>query len=250
MSPISAVLITLNEEMRLAEALASVRFCDELLIVDAGSTDRTREIAAASGARVLVNTPWPGFLGQRNLAISAARHDWVLCLDADEVVSERLRAEIEALRLRGFSDSGYRMPRVTRYLGRWIRATDWYPDHQLRLFDRTRGTWTGGAVHESVSVQGSTGTLRGEIEHQPYRDIAHHLAKINTYTDLWSSDAYAHQRRTSGWELWLTPGWTFFRNYVLRGGFALGAAGFQIARLNSVYTFLKFAKLRERYRGR
>ncbi len=248
MPPISAVLITLDEEERLAPALASLRFCDEILVVDAGSRDRTREVAEGTGARVLVNTPWPGFVAQRNFSVSAARHDWVLCLDADEVVSERLRMEIEALRSRGFSEAGYTMPRVAHYLGHWIRATDWYPDRQLRLFDRTRGTWSGGAVHEAVTVQGTTGSLQGEIEHRPYRDVAHHLSKMNAYTDLWAEDAAQNRRRAAAWELLLVPAWTFFRNYVLRRGIGLGATGFTIARLNSMYAFLKLAKLRERQR--
>ena len=248
MPPISAVLITLDEEKRLVEALGSLGFCDEILVVDAGSEDGTRDVAEKAGARVLVNTPWPGFVAQRNFAVGAAHHDWVLCLDADEVVSQELRLEIEALRSRGFAHAGYRMPRVARYLGRWIRATDWYPDEQLRLFDRTRGTWSGGAVHETVSVQGSIGRLRGEIEHHPYRDVSHHLAKMNVYADLWAQQAHEAGRRGSALELALVPAWTFFRNYFLRLGFTLGATGFTISRLNSVYTFLKFAKLRERAR--
>lgn len=249
MPPISAVLITLDEEKRLVEALGSLAFCDEILVVDAGSEDGTRDVAEKAGARVLVNTPWPGFVAQRNFAVGAARHDWVLCLDADEVVSQGLRLEIEALRSRGFADAGYRMPRVARYLGRWIRATDWYPDEQLRLFDRTRGTWSGGAVHETVSVQGSIGHLQGEIEHQPYHDVSHHVAKMNVYTDLWAQQAHEAGRRGSAFELALVPAWTFFRNYFLRRGFTLGATGFTISRLNSVYTFLKFAKLRELHRS-
>ncbi len=249
MPKVSAVLITLDEEKRLGAALQSLAFCDEVLVVDAGSEDGTRDLAEKSGARVLVNTPWPGFAAQRNFAVSAASNDWVLCLDADEVVSDVLRRELEALRSRGFTDSGYRMPRAAHYLGRWIRATDWYPDLQLRLFDRTAGTWGGGAVHESVTVQGSVATLRGEIEHHPYRDIAHHLAKMNTYTDLWARQAQQNGRHAPAWQLAFIPAWTFFRNFVLHRGFLLGAAGFTISRLNSFYSFLKIAKLRDLQRA-
>lgn len=250
MTPLSAVFITLDEEGRLADALASVSFCDEILVVDAGSSDATRELAERAGARVLVNTPWPGYVAQRNFAVSAARHDWVLCLDADERVSAALRVEIEALRSRGLSDAGYRMPRVARYLGTWVRATDWYPDRQLRLFDRTRGTWAGGSVHESVHVQGDVGILKGEIEHHPYRDIAHHMAKIERYTDLWAAQALADGRSTNAFEMAAVGAWTFFRNYVLRRGFLLGGAGYTISRLNGIYAFLKLAKLREQARVR
>ncbi len=139
MVPLSAVLIAQNEERNIGGAVASVAFCDEIVLVDSDSRDRTREIAAAAGARVLVNAPWPGFVAQRDLAVRAAQHDWVIALDADERVGEALRQEILALRGRGFAFAGYRIPRVARYLGRWIRGTDWYPDWQVRLFDRTRG---------------------------------------------------------------------------------------------------------------
>jgi glycosyltransferase involved in cell wall biosynthesis len=176
MLPLSAVLITKDEEERLPDALASVRFCDEIVVVDAGSTDRTRDIAQEAGARVLVKTPWPGYALQRNAAVEAARHDWVLCLDADERVTPALRDEIQAARAQGFPGcDGYRMPRVAFYLGRWIRGTDWYPDRQLRLFDRRRGRWRETLIHESVRVEGRVGRLRGELEHFTYRDVSHHL---------------------------------------------------------------------------
>jgi len=126
-TPISAVLIAQNEERKIEAAIESVRFCDDVVLVDSGSTDRTRAIAEKSGARVIVNAPWPGFVAQRDFAVRAARHDWVLALDADERVSPALRAEVEDLRKRGFDCPGYRMARVAQHLGRWIRATDWYP---------------------------------------------------------------------------------------------------------------------------
>lgn len=245
MVPLSAVLITLDEEERLPAALESVRFCDEVVVVDAGSRDRTREIAEAAGARVVRSEPWPGFLVQKNVALDAARHDWVLSVDADERVTPALRAEIEALRASGFAHAAYRVPRVSFYLGRWIRGTDWYPDWQLRLFDRRRGRWSGGSVHESVAVEGTVGRLRGEIEHLPYADIAEHLHTIDRYTTLWSRDAFATGRRTSVLEAASASTWAFVRNYVLRGGFRLGAAGLTVSTLNAYYTFVKLAKLGE-----
>jgi glycosyltransferase involved in cell wall biosynthesis len=160
-SGLSAVLITHDEESRLPAALQSVAFCDEIVVVDSGSSDATREIAEAAGARVLLRTPWPGFVAQRNAAVDAARNDWVLALDADERVTPVLAAEIQAMRSRGFDRDGYRIPRVAFYLGRWIRATDWHPDPQLRLFDRSKGRWQGGLVHESVRIEGRLGRLRG-----------------------------------------------------------------------------------------
>jgi len=244
-TPLSAVLITHNEERNLAAALESVRFCDEIVVVDSGSTDRTREVAEAHGARVLRNEPWPGFVAQRNLAVDAARHEWVLSIDADERVTPELRDEIEALRKAGFERSGYRIPRVAHYLGRWIRATDWYPDAQLRLFDRSRGRWQGGLIHESVWVRGSVGRLRSELHHHPYEDVAHHLRKIDGYTTLWAREAFAAGRRTGPLETVGAAGWAFLRNYVLKGGFRLGEAGLTISLLNTHYTHAKLVKLRE-----
>jgi len=244
-TPISAVLITLDEEPRIAAAIESVRFCDEILVVDAGSTDRTREVAAAAGARVLVNTPWPGFAAQRNHATAAARHDWVLALDADERVTPALRAEIEALRAAGFSAAGYRIPRVAFYLGRWIRGTDWYPDPQLRLFDRRRGAWGGGLVHESFRADGPVGRLRHELEHHSYEGLSDHLSAIDRYTTLWARQAHADGRRAGPLDGCLASTWAFVRNYVLRRGFLLGEAGLTVSVLNAYYTFAKLAKLRE-----
>jgi glycosyltransferase involved in cell wall biosynthesis len=246
MPRISAVFITQDEERHIQAAVESARFCDEVLVVDSGSRDATRALAEKAGARVLVNTPWPGFVAQRNFAVGAAQNDWVLCLDADERVSEALRAEIVALRSRGFAGAAYAMPRVAHYLGTWIRCTDWYPDRQVRLFDRTRAAWAGGRVHESVRAQGAVARLRGEIEHHPYADVAHHLRKMDTYAELWARDAWERGRRTGLAELATVPAWTFFRNYVLRRGFVLGGTGFVISRLNSTYTFAKLAKLYER----
>ncbi|HVO11902.1 MAG TPA: glycosyltransferase family 2 protein [Vicinamibacteria bacterium] len=245
MVPLSAVLIAQNEERKIEGAIASVAFCDEIVLVDSGSRDGTREIAAAAGARVLVNAPWPGFVAQRDFAVRAARHDWVVALDADERVGAALREEMLALRARGFAHAGYRIPRVACYLGRWIRGTDWYPDWQVRLFDRTRGGWRGDLVHESVSVRGPVGRLHGEMEHHPYSDIADHLRKIDAYTTLWARQAHAAGRRTNLADMTAGASWAFFRNYVLKRGFLLGGAGFIVSVLNTHYTFAKLAKLRE-----
>src|SRR5262245_1759431 len=193
--PISAVIIAKDEEERLPDALRSVAFCDEVLVVDGGSADRTRDLAAAAGARVLVNAPWPGYVGQRNFASDRARFDWVLAGGADEGMTAALQAEIQARQAKGFDHDGYRTPRAAHYLGRFIRATDWYPDPQLRLYDRRRGRWQGALVHESVRVDGTVGRLRGDLEHYTYRDVSHHMQTIDRYTTLWADQAYAEGRR-------------------------------------------------------
>jgi hypothetical protein len=244
-SAISAVLVAQNEETHIADALASVAFCNEVVVVDSGSTDRTCEIAEAAGARVLVNAPWPGFVAQRDFAVRAASHNWVLALDADERVGPALRAEIEALQAKGFDRPGYRIPRVAFYLGRWIRGTDWYPDWQVRFFDRNHAGWQGDLVHESVTVRGPVGRLRGELEHHPYADVSAHLSKIDSYTTLWAQQAHAAGRRTHIVDIAAAAAWAFFRNYLLKGGILLGSTGFVVSVLNTHYTFVKLAKLRE-----
>lgn len=245
MTPLSAVLIAQNEEMKIQDALASVSFCDEIVVVDSGSVDRTRHIAEAAGARVIVNAPWPGFVAQRNFAVDAARHDWILALDADERITPALRDEIQTLRGHSLKQDGYRIPRVAFYLDRWIRATDWYPDPQIRLFDRRRGRWEGFLVHESVRVRGEIGRLRSDMEHHPYADISAHMRKIDRYTTLWAMQAHEAGRCTGSLELATSPLWAFFRNYVLKGGIRLGRAGLTVSAMNSYYTYTKLAKLEE-----
>ncbi|HWX24419.1 MAG TPA: glycosyltransferase family 2 protein [Vicinamibacteria bacterium] len=245
---LSAVLIAGNEEKNLPAALDSVAFCDEVLVMDSGSTDRTLDIARERGVRIEVNAPWPGFVAQRTAATEAARHDWVLALDADERVTPPLRAEIEALRREGFPCAGYKIPRVARYLGAWIRGTDWYPDTQLRLYDRTRGRWEGKLVHESFRSRGAVGFLKGEIEHHPYKDVGHHVRKIDSYTSLWAEQVFEEGRRCGPLEGLGASSWAFVRNYFLKKGFGLGEAGLTVSMLNAYYTYLKFVKLRERMR--
>jgi glycosyltransferase involved in cell wall biosynthesis len=244
-TPLSAVIITHNEEEKIGGALASVAFCDEVVVVDGGSTDRTCTIAREAGARVVENVPWPGFTEQRNVAVRAARHDWILAVDADERVTPPLRDEIQRLRAAGFTAAGYRIPRVAYYLGRWIRGTDWYPDRQLRLFDRRRGGWAGALIHESVKVDGKVEKLHGDLEHFTYTDISDHMATIDRYTTLWAQQAYGEGRRATGLHAPLAGAWAFLRNYVVRGGFLLGDVGLTVSMLNSYYTFVKLAKLRE-----
>jgi glycosyltransferase involved in cell wall biosynthesis len=238
---VSVTVITKNEAGRLAAALESVRWADEIVVVDAQSTDDTVAIARRFTDHVVVR-PWAGFIEQKNFAASLASHDWIFSLDADERVTPALAEEIRST-LASPSHVAYRVKRVTWYLGRWIRTTDWYPDYQLRLYERHAAGWTGKYVHEAVTVSGSTGTLRGELQHFAYRDISEHLETIDRYTTLAARQMQESGRHAGLAQIVGHPPLAFLRNYLAHGGFRDGIPGFVISSLNSYYVFLKFAKL-------
>jgi glycosyltransferase involved in cell wall biosynthesis len=241
---VTVIIITLDEAEHIAAAIDSVSWADEVVVVDSGSADDTVTIARAKGARTEMRA-WTGYVDQKNFATSLARNDWIFSLDADERVPPSLASEIRALLTTDPPLGGYRAPRVTYHLGQWVRTTDFYPDSQLRLYDRRRARWQGRYVHESVAVDGPTGRLQNEIEHYSYRDLRDHIDRINRYTTL-----SARQMHESGWRggalhLLVQPPAAFLRNYVLRRGFLDGTAGLTLSLVNSYAVFLKFAKLWE-----
>jgi glycosyltransferase involved in cell wall biosynthesis len=240
---LTVTVITLNEADHIEFALTSVAWADEIIVIDSGSTDGTVDIAGRHATRVEV-LDWPGYGAQKNRAADLASNDWILSLDADEHVPADLADEIRRV-LEHPDAAGYRIPRVTWYLGRWIRSTDWYPDPQLRLYDRRAGRWSLRQVHESVELSQPPGLLRHEIQHYAYRDVSHHLATIDRYTTLAAKQWMADGRRTSALAAVVHPPLAFLRNYVLRGGFRDGAAGLLVSALNSYYVFLKLLKLWE-----
>jgi (heptosyl)LPS beta-1,4-glucosyltransferase len=241
---VSVTIITRNEASNIADALASVAWADEVVVVDAQSTDDTATIARQHAHRV-VEREWPGYVNQKNYAASIASHDWILSLDADERVTPELAEEIKALLAATPQYAAYRIPRVTWHFGRWIRSTDWYPDYQLRLYDRRRAQWTGQYVHEAVTVNGTVGRLQHEIQHYAYRDIADHLETMDRYTTYAARQMAESGRRTGLLQIAAHPPLAFLRNYILRGGFRDGSAGLIISAMNAYYVFLKFAKLWE-----
>jgi glycosyltransferase involved in cell wall biosynthesis len=245
---LSVTVITHNEAADIGPALASAQWADELIVVDSGSTDDTVVIARQYTERVIVRD-WPGYGAQKNIAASLASNDWILSLDADERITPALAEEIHALLAGNPPAAAYKVPRVAWHLGRWIRSTDWYPDHQLRLYDRTRARWSGAYVHEAVHVDGPVGTLTHEIQHFAYRNLSDHLETINRYTSLAAQQMLESGRTAGLLQLTGHPPVAFLRNYVARGGFRDGQAGFVISAMNAYYVFLKFAKLWELQRG-
>ena len=242
MPKVAVTIITRDEAANIEACLASVAWADEIVVVDSGSTDGTPDLARTAGARVVVR-PWPGYAAQKNFAAAQTACDWILSVDADERVTPALAEEIRRVLAHEPADAGFRIPRLTWHLGRWIRATDWYPDYQLRLYDRRRATWPARPVHESVVASGRVGRLSHHLQHFAYRDISHHLDTMNRYTTLAADQMAADGRRAGFRDLLLHPPAAFLRNYVLRRGFTAGSAGLIVSALNAFYVFLKFAKL-------
>jgi glycosyltransferase involved in cell wall biosynthesis len=242
---VSAIVICLNEERKIDRCLASLAWVDELVVVDAGSTDRTAAIARARGATVHTNA-WPGFAAQRTFALAQVTGDWVISLDADEELEPGLVQEIRAA-LAGCPPhvDGLVMPRKTRYLGRWITHGEWYPDDKLRVFRRARGTCTTEEVHEIFTVPGRTLRLSGHILHYSHDDIAHHVRKVDQYAGLAAAARHRAGVRSSLGRLFSDPIRRALRAYVWRRGFLDGTEGLIISVLTGLYVFLIHARMFE-----
>ncbi len=242
--PLSLVLITRDAAHELAACLASASFADEVVVVDSGSGDDTVAVALRAGARV-VEHAWEGFGPQKNFAVAQARHDWVLCIDADERVSPPLAAAIVALFAAGPPPAAaYAVARRNRFLGRWLAHGEGYPDWNVRLFDRRHARWTLDPVHEHVVADHSPGRLAGDLEHASAESIDAYIAKQNRYTTLQAQAMHARGERASAWRIVVSPLARFFRFYVLKGGFLDGIAGFAHIAIGAFASFLKHAKLR------
>ena len=244
---ITATIITFNEADNINEAIQSVKWADEILVVDSESKDATRELAEKAGARVIVN-PWPGFSKQKQFAAAAANHDWIFSLDADERVSPELKLSIDALRAKdpGELADGYRVARRAFYMGRWIRGGGWYPDYQLRFFNRRRGHWGDRVIHESVVMEkgAKVETMQGDLLHYSMTDPAHHRQIIDQrYAPLGAEQMHRDGRRTSRLQMALAAPMAFLRSYILKGGFRDGQAGYTIARLAAHHASLKHSLL-------
>jgi glycosyltransferase involved in cell wall biosynthesis len=242
---ISVVVITLNEADRILALLKSAAFADEVIVVDSGSTDGTQEICGAHGARVFTH-PWQGFAAQKQYAMELASFEWILNLDADERISGPLAAEIqEAIRRASPEIRGFSMPRLSRYLGRWIRHGGWYPDRKVRLVRKGGGQWKGGGLHEKLEVSGKIQPLSSPILHEVYRNIADQVKTINRF-----SDVYAEAHPAAG--AWFAAAGVFHalgkfaECYLWKLGVLDGVAGLVVAMNSAWYVFLRHAKVWEK----
>lgn len=242
--PLSLVVITRDAAAEIAECLASFPLAAEKLVVDSGSRDDTVEVARACGARVVAHE-WMGFGRQKQFAVAAAAHDWVLCLDADERVTPALAAAIAALFARGEPSSpAYAIARRNRFLGRWLAHGEGYPDWNVRLFDRRRARWTDDPVHEHVVADGAVARLDGDMLHASAESIDAYVAKQNRYTSLQAEAMYARGERAGLARIALSPLARFLRFYVIKRGALDGAAGFAHIAIGAFASFLKYVKLR------
>jgi len=243
MPSLSAILITHNEAANLRDCLASVAWCDEIVIVDNGSTDGTPAIAAEFGARVIITPDWPGFGPQKQRALAAATGDWIFSIDADERLSEAGAAEIRAAIASG-PHAGYEVPRSSLFVSRFMRHSGWTPDYVLRLARRETARFSEHLVHERLLVEGSLGQLRTPLVHLSYQDFETVLTKLNRYSSAGAHEAYARGKRASLASAIGHGAWTFFRTYVLKRGFLDGAEGLMLAISNAEASYYKYVKLR------
>lgn len=237
-------MITFNEEHNVEGALASLSWADEIVVIDSGSTDETVEICRKYTDKVL-HRNWTGYVDQKNFAADNACYDWVFSLDADERPSPDLITEIRELAKDGFSCPGYRIPRVAYFMGSWIRHGDWYPDYQLRLFDRRKARWSGGHVHESIRLAEKPGYLKGEIQHYTYRSLSDYLKRLEVYSSLAARDYDQKGKSVTPMMLLLNPTIAFFKTYLLKRGFLDGTPGFMVAVMSAISVFFKYSKLYE-----
>ncbi|OGT87436.1 MAG: benzoate transporter [Gammaproteobacteria bacterium RIFOXYA12_FULL_61_12] len=243
--PLSAVIITLNEALHLPACLDSLNFVDEILVVDSGSTDGSQALAESRGCRV-ISQPWLGYGPQKHFAVEQAANDWVLCIDADEWVSEPLRLSI----LKALADprfNVYQMPRCNRFMGRWLRHGEGYPDWSPRLFSRKHAQWSLDPVHEKVDVSGEIGRLAGDLMHESEETLEQYLDKQNRYTSLQAQHLFERGKRAELIKLILSPLLRFFKMYLLRKGFRDGVPGLVHIVIGCFNSHMKYAKLTALY---
>lgn len=244
MSRLSVAIITYNEEEEIRDCLESVKWADEIVVVDSFSTDKTLDICRQYTNKVFQHE-WSGYSNQKNYAINVTTNPWILILDADERVSERLTKEIKEILDKDLGVDGYYIPRKSYFLGRWIRYGGWYPDYSIRLFRKDKGRFEQREVHESVRINGKTAKLKNHLEHYTYRNLSEYIQRMDRYSTLAAMEMVGEGRRSGPRNILFRPILTFFRMYILKQGFREGIYGLLISVLYSYYTFLKYAKLWE-----
>jgi glycosyltransferase involved in cell wall biosynthesis len=245
---LSVTVIVLNEEANIVPCLESVRFADEIVVVDSGSTDRTLELAKNYTDRIFTRD-WRGFGQTKNYALEQARGDWVLSLDTDERVPLALQQEILAVVKADGPLAGYKIPRKNYVGSRWIKNLGWYPDYTLRLFRRDQGRFREREVHEEVEVAGPVGFLSTPLEHYSYNNLEEYAARQDRYARLAAREMRKAGRRPLPGELIWRPALTFLNFFVLKRGFLEGGLGLKLSLQSSRYNFLKYHYLRELSRG-
>jgi glycosyltransferase involved in cell wall biosynthesis len=240
---ISATIIVLNEEKNIGDCLASLGFADEIVVVDSGSSDRTEEICRADSRVQFYQREWQGFGPQKNLAASLASNDWIFNIDADERVSKELLASIDAVDPAQFAV--FRAARRNFFGSRWIRHCGWYPDYNMRLYDRRQVGFRERSVHEAIDYGGPVGTLDGDLIHFTYTDIADYLKRMDRYSTLAANEIVKTGKTPGIAAIVVRPLFTFFKMYILRKGLLEGYHGLLLSALYACYTFAKYAKARE-----
>lgn len=240
---LSACVITFNEADRIDRCLRALAFCSEIVVVDSHSTDGTRELATHCGARV-IERDWPGYRSQKQFATDAAQYDWVLCVDADEIVTPELQAEIQALRASGFSGvTGYSVPRLTDYFGGFLRHGNAWPDRKIRLYQRGAARWIGYEVHEKIAVDGAVGALSAPLEHYAYRSLDDHLSRVDRYARLMAEEMHRAGRRCNLAAVIVHPLWRFVRGMLIKRGFLDGWRGWLFHFVEAGYVHRKYLRL-------
>lgn len=244
MASLSVLVITKNEERNIVECLRTVRWADEIVVVDGGSTDKTVVLAGTLTPKVF-ERKWDGYGAAKNFGLTQCTSEWVLWLDADERVTEDLGDEIRSTIQSNPSANGFEVPRRANFLGTWINHSGWYPGYVCRLFRRGKGRFTEQKVHEKMEVEGTVGRLSSDLLHYTDPTLAHYFEKFNRYTSLAAEEMYERGERFSIAQVVIRPPWVFFRMYVLRAGFLDGLAGLVLCLLSSFYVFTKYTKLWE-----
>jgi glycosyltransferase involved in cell wall biosynthesis len=242
---VSAIVVCFNEEENIGPCLESLSWCEEIVVVDSFSTDRTVEICRQYTDRI-IQRPWAGYRDQKAFAHSQATKEWVLLVDSDERVTPELRDEIQQALSRKSSDcAGFAVPRLVFYLGRWWWRGGWYPDYDVRLFRRDRATWGGSDPHEKILLDGPVRRLQSPLYHFSYRNIEDHIERINRFTSISAEELWKNKKHWRLIDALFRPAFRFFYSYVLKRGFKEGFAGFYVATTAAMYVFLRYAKLWE-----